>query len=191
MKKYLIKANALIANRSHETGLFVLISIIVFASYSAFVPNKIIFSNSGSDNLTRKEIISCAPNSFYNEPFDPSLEEVQINDNRKPAGEVRNGIYYINLEIREGNWYPESKEGRPIKITAIAEAGKPLQVPGPLISVPEGTEIRATKFWESSCNKAKWSISFLDLDCKRWNEPKEESATGKTIFAMGGYWRNL
>ncbi|MFN2458173.1 MAG: multicopper oxidase domain-containing protein, partial [Chitinophagaceae bacterium] len=36
-----------------------------------------------------------------------------------------------------------TKEGTPIKITAFAEAGKPLQVPGPLIRVPEGTEIRA------------------------------------------------
>ena len=72
-----------------------------------------------------------------------SLEEVRINDNRKPAGELRNGVYYIDLEIREGNWYPESKEGSPIKIKALAEAGKPLQVPGPLIRVSEGTEIRA------------------------------------------------
>ena len=144
MKKYLTKANTFIAHSRHETGLFVLAGMIVILSYFTLVSNKIASSNSTFYNLNRTEIISCAPNSFYNEPFDPSLEEVQINDNRRPAGELRNGIYYIHLEIREGNWYPETKEGAPIKITAIAEAGKPLQVPGPLIRVPEGAEIRAT-----------------------------------------------
>ena len=144
MKKYLTKANALIANRSYETGLLVMAGVIAVLSYFTFVSNKIVSSNSTLYNLKRTEIISCAPNSFYDEPFDPSLEEVQINDNRKPAGELRNGIYYIHLEIREGNWYPETKEGKPIKIKALAEAGKPLQVPGPLIRVPEGVEIKAT-----------------------------------------------
>ncbi|HEU5165043.1 MAG TPA: multicopper oxidase domain-containing protein, partial [Chitinophagaceae bacterium] len=144
MKRYLTKANALIANHCYETGLFLLIGVISVLSYFAFVPNKIISSNTTPSYLKQTKIISCAPNSFYNEPFDPSLEEVQINDNRKAAGELRNGIYYIHLEIREGNWYPESKEGKPIKIKALAEAGRPLQVPGPLIRVPEGVEINAT-----------------------------------------------
>lgn len=144
MKKYLIKANTLIADRSYETGLFVLAGVIAVLSYFTFASNKIISSNTTPSYLKQSEIISCAPNSFYNESFDPSLEEVQINDNRKPAGELRNGVYYIHLEIREGNWYPESKEGSPIKIKALAEAGKPLQVPGPLIRVPEGVVIKAT-----------------------------------------------
>jgi len=91
----------------------------------------------------RPDIIVCAP-GIVSRTFDSTIEEVTINDNRKSAGEFRKGIYYINLEIREGNWYPETRDGAPIKITAIAEAGKPLQVPGPLIRVPEGTEIRAT-----------------------------------------------
>jgi manganese oxidase len=91
----------------------------------------------------RPDIIACAP-GIISRIFDSTIQEVTTNDNRKPSGEFRNGIYYINLEIREGNWYPETKDGGPIKITAFAEAGKPLQVPGPLIRVPEGTEIRAT-----------------------------------------------
>ena len=144
MKQYLIKANALIANRSSETGLIVLAGVIGVLSYFTLVSNKIVSSYPIPSGAKRTESIACAPDSFYNEPFDPSLEEVEINDNRKPAGELRNGIYYIHLEIREGNWYPETKEGKSIKIKALAEAGKPLQVPGPLIRVPEGTEIRAT-----------------------------------------------
>jgi len=89
------------------------------------------------------DIISCSPRNASS-AFDSSIEEVTINDNRKSAGEFRDGIYYIRLEIREGNWYPETKDGAPIKITAFAEAGKPLQLPGPLIRVPEGTEMRVT-----------------------------------------------
>jgi FtsP/CotA-like multicopper oxidase with cupredoxin domain len=100
------------------------------------------FSNNAL-KLKRETAISCIPWQII-QTYDDKLEEVQINDNRTPAGELRNGIYYIHLEIREGNWYPETKDGAPIKITAVAEAGKPLQVPGPLIRVPEGTEIRAT-----------------------------------------------
>jgi FtsP/CotA-like multicopper oxidase with cupredoxin domain len=98
--------------------------------------------NAGSNSFfhTGYGIIRCA--APVKIPTD--LEEVTINDNRKAAGEFRNGIYYLNLEIREGYWYPETKERMPVKIKAFAEAGKPLQVPGPLIRVPEGTEIRVS-----------------------------------------------
>ena len=95
----------------------------------------------GADRFSIKEKakVSCSP-IVNNIPT--ALEEITINDNQKPAGEFRNGIYYINLEAREGYWYPDSKEGVPLKIKAFAEAGKPLQVPGPLIRVSAGTEIR-------------------------------------------------
>ena len=144
MKKYLTQANEPGSFRVYDSCRFVFFGFLVVVSCSLLVSNNIGSLNPAPDNLRRAKIISCVPNTFYDGPFDPSLEEVQINDNRKPAGELRNGIYYIHLEIREGNWYPESIEGRPIKIKALAEAGKPLQVPGPLIRVPEGVEIKAT-----------------------------------------------
>ena len=108
-----------------------------------FVPDRQLSAPDIARNTYRSEVISCAPEIFLN-PLNGSLEEVAINDNSKPAGEFRNGIYYINLEARVGYWYPETHEGHPIKIKAFAEIGKQLQVPGPLIRVPEGTEIRAT-----------------------------------------------
>ncbi len=144
MKKYLTKANAFIFFRSHDIGFFIHFVILVFLGCSMLVSNKVVFSTTSLDKLDRSGIISCAPGSLLNESFDPAIEEVLTNDNRQPAGEIHNGVYYIKLEIREGNWYPESKEGAPVKIRAFAETGKPLQVPGPLIRVPEGTEIRAT-----------------------------------------------
>jgi len=91
--------------------------------------------------IKKKEIVSCLP---ITNKLPTDLEEITINDNQKPAGELRNGIYYVNLEVREGYWYPESKKGMPLKIKAFAEAGKPLQVPGPLIRVPENAEIRVS-----------------------------------------------
>jgi FtsP/CotA-like multicopper oxidase with cupredoxin domain len=110
-------------------------------TFSFLLPEKGPFASVITKNTYRSNLISCAPGPFQY-LFDSSMEEITINDNQKPAGEFHKGIYYINLEVREGYWYPDSKDGAPLKIKAFAEAGKPLQVPGPLIRVPEGTEIR-------------------------------------------------
>lgn len=125
----------------HFSNIVIIATVLLIFSFSLSFINK-----SGSfekvNGKFRPDVIACPP-GIVSRTFDSTLEEVTINDNRKQAGEFRKGIYYINLEIREGNWYPETKDGAPIKITAIAEVGRPLQVPGPLIRVPEGTEIRA------------------------------------------------
>jgi hypothetical protein len=70
-----------------------------------------------------------------------SLSEVVINDNRLPAGNLRDGVLQLRLEIREGIWHPLEEDGDAIKIFAFAEAGKALSAPAPLIRVPEGTRI--------------------------------------------------
>jgi manganese oxidase len=107
------------------------------------VLNKTVSSNPIPSNLKQTEIISCAPNSavtagnyFYN-----GLETIEPNDNRRPAGQLKDGVLTINLEAREGVWYPETPTNPGMAIYAFAEEGKPLQMPGPLIRVPEGTEI--------------------------------------------------
>lgn len=58
-------------------------AFIVAAGCSVLVSNNIASPNLASGKLIRAEIISCDPNSFYNEPFDPSLEKVQIRAQRK------------------------------------------------------------------------------------------------------------
>lgn len=68
---------------------------------------------------------------------------IAANDNRSPAGEVRNGVLTIHLEIGEGQWHPESESGDALTVYAFGETGHPLQNPGPLIRVPQGTEIHA------------------------------------------------
>jgi FtsP/CotA-like multicopper oxidase with cupredoxin domain len=73
-----------------------------------------------------------------------SLPAIIANDNRAPAGELRNGILTLHLEVGEGQWHPESEEGEAIPIYAFGEAGRPLQNPGPLIRMPQGTEVQGT-----------------------------------------------
>ena len=72
------------------------------------------------------------------------VEHIRANDNRSPAGQFDRKQLQIDLEAREGLWFPESHEGPGVPVQAFAERGKPLLIPGPLIRVPEGTRVRAT-----------------------------------------------
>ena len=73
-----------------------------------------------------------------------SATRIAPNDNRNSGGQLQNGTFRISLEARTGQWQPEGGEGKSLDVAAWAEAGKPMQNPGPLIRVPEGTEVRAT-----------------------------------------------
>ena len=69
--------------------------------------------------------------------------QIATNDNRSPAGKLRDGVLTVHLELGEGQWHPESEDGEAFTVYAFGEAGRPLQNPGPLIRVPQGTEINA------------------------------------------------
>ena len=71
------------------------------------------------------------------------VERAEINDNRTPAGVLRDGVLTIHLEMRESDWRPDGDAEPGLVVHAFAEAGKRVVVPGPLIRVPEGTEIHA------------------------------------------------
>ena len=73
-----------------------------------------------------------------------AVEQIVINDNRVPAGSLRDGVLTIRLEARVGEWHPDGDNDPGIVVHAIGEEGKPLQIPGPLIRVPKGTVIHAT-----------------------------------------------
>jgi len=70
-----------------------------------------------------------------------SLPPIQANQNHSPAGLLRNGVLTLQLEIAKGDWHPEREDGMALSVYAFGEAGKPLQNPGPLIRVPQGTQI--------------------------------------------------
>ena len=66
------------------------------------------------------------------------------NSNQAPAGRLEQGVLRIGLEAAMGDWYPEEAAGPALRVAAFREAGGALSTPGPLIRVPEGTEIRVT-----------------------------------------------
>jgi FtsP/CotA-like multicopper oxidase with cupredoxin domain len=68
---------------------------------------------------------------------------IAANDNRFPAGELRNGVLSIRLELDEGQWHPESEDGEAFTVYAFGETGRGLLNPGPLIRVPQDTGIHA------------------------------------------------
>jgi len=72
---------------------------------------------------------------------DPAYPTVHPNDNRLPAGTMVDGVLRLDLEIREGRWYPEAIDGPSVVVPAIAEVGQGPQIPAPLIRVREGTPI--------------------------------------------------
>jgi len=75
---------------------------------------------------------------------DVTLPAVTANDNRTPAGELRNGTLSLQLELREGRWYPENSGGPYRDVYAFAEADHAPQSSGPLIRIPQGTLIHTT-----------------------------------------------
>ena len=70
------------------------------------------------------------------------LPEIIVHDNRVPAGTLARGILTLRLETGTGTWRPEEDAGPGIVVHAFAETGGPLEIPGPLIRIPEGTELR-------------------------------------------------
>src|SRR5260370_36509786 len=75
---------------------------------------------------------------------DQALPVASVNDNRVPAGVLRNSVLTLHLEVRPAVWYPEKDGGPHLTVSAFSEEGEAAQTPGPMIRVPEGTEISAT-----------------------------------------------
>jgi FtsP/CotA-like multicopper oxidase with cupredoxin domain len=70
-----------------------------------------------------------------------SLPAIVANENRVAAGEASGKIVRISLVARMGLWYPDGPGTLGIPIAAFGEAGKPLEIPGPLVRVPAGTTV--------------------------------------------------
>jgi len=79
-------------------------------------------------------------------PDRPSIrsDRVRINDNRRAAGTLRDGVLTVHLEARLGTWHPDGDSAPGAAVPAFAEAGKAPEIPGPLIRVPAGTEVLVT-----------------------------------------------
>lgn len=71
------------------------------------------------------------------------------NDNRTPAGSLRDGVLELDLEARPARWEGEKSDLDPdaatptiVDVLGFAEESGPITIPGPLIRVPQGTEVR-------------------------------------------------
>jgi FtsP/CotA-like multicopper oxidase with cupredoxin domain len=73
-----------------------------------------------------------------------SVERIAINDNRRTAGTLAGNVLTVQLEARLGEWHPEGDDEPGVVVKAFSIEGGPLQVPGPLLRLPEGTEVRAS-----------------------------------------------
>jgi FtsP/CotA-like multicopper oxidase with cupredoxin domain len=71
-------------------------------------------------------------------------QRVVANSNQAPAGRLHNGQLTIRLEAAMGEWSPEENDGPALSVAAFREEGGRLSTPGPMLRVPEGTEIDAT-----------------------------------------------
>lgn len=66
---------------------------------------------------------------------------VGANDNTKRAGTLVNGVLTVRLVAGQAQWRPEGSDGPGLEVAAFGEEGGPLLTPGPMLRVPEGTEI--------------------------------------------------
>jgi FtsP/CotA-like multicopper oxidase with cupredoxin domain len=73
-----------------------------------------------------------------------ALPNILANDNLTPAGRLAAGVLTFRLELREGLWHPEAEDGRAIDVYSFAEEGRAPVTPGPLIRVPQGTEVHVS-----------------------------------------------
>jgi len=67
------------------------------------------------------------------------------NDNRRPAGTLRDGVLTVALVAREAVWHPDGPGGGALAVRAFAEEGGAPSVPGPLVRVRAGRETRSSR----------------------------------------------
>ena len=82
------------------------------------------------------------------------------NDNRARAGALRDGVLTVRLVAREAAWRPDGPNGCGLAVHAFAEEGKATQIPGPLIRVAAGTEVRVAV--RNALSKAIWVRGLQD-----------------------------
>jgi len=110
----------------------------------------------------------------------PAVESplrITINDNRVPSGTLAGRTLTIHLEALSGEWHPDGDSDPGVVVKAFAiEGGRP-QIPGPLIRVAAGTEIRA--FIRNSFERDTLAIHGM------YSRPGNES-TAKPIVIPAG-----
>ena len=76
--------------------------------------------------------------------FRGETEQIRTDDNVRPAGTLRDGVLSLRLDTRLGMWHPDGDDGPGAVVPAFAEGQRQLQIPGPIIRVPSGTDVVVT-----------------------------------------------
>src|SRR3954466_15902411 len=84
-------------------------------------------------------LIGAEPGDRYS-----AADRALLNDNRVPAGTLRDGVLTIRLEARDVEWRPDGDARPGVSVRAFGEVGGRPSIPGPLIRVPWGTQIHAS-----------------------------------------------
>lgn len=87
-------------------------------------------------------VVFCAHGALAADANPSTIPTALVNDNRTPAGELKNGVLRLQLEIVKVTWYPQQDGGNSLQVYALSEKGKPPRIPGPVIRVPQGTEVQ-------------------------------------------------
>jgi manganese oxidase len=74
----------------------------------------------------------------------PPTRQAIPNDNRARAGTLRDGVLTVRLVAHSVAWRPDGDAGCALTVNAFAEEGRLVQVPGPLMRVRAGTEVRVS-----------------------------------------------
>ena len=82
------------------------------------------------------------------------------NDNRRRAGRWRGDTLVVSLVASRVAWYPEAEDGCALPVLAFAEAGRAPSVPGPLLRVRAGTQLRVAV--RNGTGRALWLRGFND-----------------------------
>ncbi len=72
------------------------------------------------------------------------LDDIAFAEGMVSAGSRTGHTLHIALVARWGMWYPDGPGTLGLPVEAFGEAGRPLQIPGPLLHVPLGTRVMAT-----------------------------------------------
>jgi manganese oxidase len=75
-------------------------------------------------------------------PSRTAVPAVQPNANTQRAGVLHDGVLTVSLEAQQSQWRIDGPNRPPMTIEAFSESGKQPLRPGPLVRVPQGTEIR-------------------------------------------------
>ncbi len=124
-------------------------------------------------------LAACAEGSRVSGSVDDEGSLVVPNDNRSPAGALRGGTLELRLEARPVAWRPHNDSARTIAVMAFAEEGRRPQIPGPLIRVPQGTEIRL------SVRNAVPESAYVGLPSNRHREGVTSTLAGRELTVHG------